>query len=298
MSSVVVDLQKDALDRQVSITDLLRKAFVVARKLGIEEFEKWVTHELNGYEDAKDIPDYRQLSGSVKAWNPYRGWQPVIFTDNKMEEALSTPPCGQAIAEIESLLGSDSKSGALQMPFSAKTEQQLRKAIDFQTQITLMVPSTGLVRIVDAVRTIILNWSMKLEEDGILGERLSFTNRERETAGKISYNINNFYGPVQSPQIQQQTSKSFQISSVHEFEIASLKGFLAAVSDQIEALNLSSEAKQELNAEVTTANAQAESPKPKHSIIRESLSSIRRILEGAGSGMAAQLLTQLGTLLG
>lgn len=298
MNSVVVELQRDALDRQVTITELLRKAFVVARKLGIGEFEKWVTQELNGYENVEDIPQYRNISGVVRAWNPCHGWQPVFFANNEMEKLISNRSCGQAIAEIESLLGADSESGTLQVPFSADVERKLQKAIGFQTQITLIVPTTSLVRIVDNVRTVILNWAMKLEEDQIVGEGLSFTGRERETAGKSSYNINNFYGPVQSPQIQQQASKSFQVSSVHQYDISSVKDFLTSVQKEIEGLDLSSEAKQELTAETETAKIQAGSPKPKHSIIRESLLSIRTILEGAGGAMAAQLLMKLGALLG
>ena len=297
MDSVIVELQRDALDRKVPITDLLRKAFVTARKLKIAEFEKWVTNELNGYENVEDIPEYRRISGSAKAWNPYHGWQPVVFPDSEIEKALSIRPCNQTIAEIESLLGTESKSGTLQMPYPADTEQQLRKAVGFHTQITLIIPSTALVRIVDAVRTIILNWSIKLEEDGIIGVGLSFTKQERETAERTSYNINNFYGPVQSPQIQQQTSRSFQVSSVSQFDIDSVKEFLSSIGKQVERLNLSPDIKKELNSEINTGIAQTESPNPKHSIIRESLSSIRHILEGAGGGVATQLLMELGKLL-
>jgi hypothetical protein len=139
---------------------------------------------------------------------------------------------------------------------------------------------------------------MKLEEDGILGVGMSFTPVERETAGKTLYNINNFYGPVQSPQIQQETSQSIQISSIEQVNIPELRAFLGALQKQIDRLNLLEEVKQELSAEIKTAEAQADSPKPKNSVIKESLGSIKRILEGAGGGVAANLLMQLGSLLG
>ncbi len=86
VTSIVLELQRDALNREVPISDLLRKAFVVAKKLKITEFENWVTHELNGYENAEDIPKYRQVNGKVQVWNLYHGWQPVIFQDHKTEE--------------------------------------------------------------------------------------------------------------------------------------------------------------------------------------------------------------------
>lgn len=38
-----------------------------------------------------------------------------------------------------------------------------------------MVSHTAVVKIVDAVRTVVLNWALKLEEDGVVGEGMSFT---------------------------------------------------------------------------------------------------------------------------
>ena len=125
MGSIVIELQQDALDRNVSISDLLRKTLVVAKKLHLSELEIWVNNELNAYEKAKDIPDYRQIRGEVKAWNPYHGWQPVVFEEHKKEEALSKRLCNQTIAEIESLLEGKTDNSSLQMPFSSKLEKQL-----------------------------------------------------------------------------------------------------------------------------------------------------------------------------
>ena len=57
--------------------------------------------------------------------------------------------------------------------------------------------------------------------------------------------------------------------------------------------------KQELEAEISTLKAQAESPNPKNSIIAESLSSVRRILEASsGNLVASGLINQIGTLFG
>lgn len=295
MSSIVLELQRDALGRSVPISDLLRKALVVARKLKISEFESWINNELNGYEKAKDIPEYRLVRGTVKALNPFRGWQPVVFPEHEVQEALSKRPCNQSIAEIESLISKD-KKGSLQMPYPAKAEQNLRKAIGFDTEVTLIVPNTSMVRIVDAVRTIVLNWSLRLEEDGILGEGMSFTPVEKEKAEKTSYNITNFFGPVQTPQIQQQTSHSVQISKINHFDLDAVQNFLRDLQSQISRLNLKDDLKPEIEAEVKTVEAQISSPKPKHNVIREGLNSIRNILEGTGGSLAAQLLMQLGSL--
>lgn len=298
MSSIVIELQRDALDRNIHASDLLRKALVVAKKLKVGEFEAWASQELNGHPKVEDVPEYRQIRGYVRAWNPYHGWQPVMFASPDKEEMLSKRPCVQSIAEIESLLDDRSGSGTLAMPFPSKTEKQLREAIEFDTEITLIVPSTALVRIVDTVRTIILNWALKLQDDGILGEGLSFNAKEQEAASKTSYNLANFYGPVQSSLIQQDTEHSIQVSSGQQPDIKTLREFFEALKKQIDSISLTPEAKRELEAEIKTAEAQVNSPRPRHPAIRETLTSIKRILEGAGGGMVAQLLVQLAKLLG
>lgn len=54
--------------------------------------------------------------------------------------------------------------------------------------------------IVDSVRTIVLEWSLKLEKDGILGDRLSFSREEKEKASAFTFNIQNFTGVAGSVQ--------------------------------------------------------------------------------------------------
>lgn len=297
MGSVVLQLQSDALDRNVPVSDLLRKALVVSKKLSIHDFEVWVTREISGYKDCTDIPEYRQMRGEVKGWNPYRGWIPVIFRDPNDAELLSKRALGQSVAEVESLLAGRNDDSYLQIPFPPDIEKKLSKGIQFETKVTLIVPYTGLVRILDAVRTIVLNWAMKLEQDGVLGEGLSFTKQEREAVQQQSYNIANFYGPVHGPQIQQARDNAIQVSIAFDVDSPSIEKFLNLLKDKLGKLSLSPDTDAELRAEVKTAEAQIQSPKPKPGIVKECLLSIRRILEGAGGGAAAQLLVELGKLL-
>lgn len=295
VSSVVKELQRDSLDRKVPITELLRKAFFIAKKLHIEDFEKWASQELNGYTDLDDIPTYRHVSGNVKGWNPYHGWIPVIIEDHEVMEKISNTVIAQSIAEVETLSGqSDANHGLLQIPFSPQNMVTLGKWVQFQTQFTLMIPSTTTVKILDAVRNIILNWSIKLEEDNILGEDLSFTPREKKTAEMTAYTVNNFYGAVQHQQIQQHTSGSLQVMKIENADLSCVKLFLESIKKQLHEIELPAQDRQELESDISTALAQVESPKPKHRIIRESLNSIRRILEGTGGQIAGKLLMDHG----
>ena len=49
MTSLVLELQHEAMDPQIRIDDLLRKAVVVATTLGLDDFRVWAAKELEGY---------------------------------------------------------------------------------------------------------------------------------------------------------------------------------------------------------------------------------------------------------
>lgn len=95
MEGIVIQLEKEALDESVSIESLLRKAYLVARKLKLSDFEEWINNEQNGYK--REVPDYRMIHGEYRAWNPYRGWIPVILTP-EMGKILSSIPMNQSIS--------------------------------------------------------------------------------------------------------------------------------------------------------------------------------------------------------
>ena len=297
MSSVVVELQREALDRAVRVSDLLRKALVVARKLGLREFQTWTEKELSGYGKADDVPEYREVSGEIRGWNPVRGWIPILFEDPKEGEILSRRKCGQSIAEIEHLLEGKREKSSLHMPFPHELQRRLGLGFGFETQVSLFTQYSGMARIIDSVRTIVLNWALQLEEDGIIGEGLSFTEREKKVAEHSPQNITNFFGPVQSPQVQQGSTQPIQVAASFALDVAAVASVVAKIRTSLESMDLSSDRRREAEAELVTLESQVGSPKPKASILREGLESLRRILEGAGGGAAGQLLVELGKVL-
>ncbi|MFQ6537677.1 MULTISPECIES: hypothetical protein [Aphanothece] len=64
--SIVLQLQILATDKVNDISDLLRKALLVARKLGLVEFRQWIERELNGYDSHVDVPDYRRVRAELR----------------------------------------------------------------------------------------------------------------------------------------------------------------------------------------------------------------------------------------
>jgi len=297
MNSIVLELQKDALNKDIQVSDLLRKGLVIARKLKLKEFESWINNELNGYEKTIDISEYRTVRGEVKAWNPFRGYIPIMFEDSEEAKIFSSRKCGQSIAELENLLKNQGKSSMLQMPFPSEAQKNIMMGTGMDFPATLMFPTSRMAGIIDSVRTIILNWTLKLEEDGVLGEGFSFSVQEKEKALSEPQSVNNFFGPVSNSQIQLGNKDLVQIVATTNFDSKKVYDFLSLLKKSIDELTVEVEVKKELDSDIKSIEAQLNSPKPKSSMIKEGLSSIRKILEGAGGKLVADLLIYLGKIL-
>lgn len=197
-SSIVIELQKLATDENESITKLLKKVLIVATKLNLLDFQIWINKELDGYSNVKEVPKYRHVMGEIKAWNPYnRIWIPLIWRDfpkGGLERSIAQP-----ISEIEYIFKKqdNNKKNFLTIPFSSEQQAILIEHFDPPSPPVLIIPRSSMSKILDAVRNIILRWSLKLEAEGILGEEMSFTEDEK---GNAQYNqeikIDNFFGII------------------------------------------------------------------------------------------------------
>jgi len=252
MDSLVLELQKEALDSSSSIADLLRKALVASTKLGLDEFTDWINKELKGYTLESDVPEYRMVSGQVVGYNPFHGWQPVLIPDLSMAELLSRRSIDQSVAEIESVLKKSGEKSQLTMPLSKKLELQLLKGIGENIPLTFHPISSEVYGVVEAVRNIILEWALKLEKDGILGENMSFSTKEREAVLTTTYHIKNFFSHISNSQIQQDTINSSQYFSKNDFDKSELKAILDSIRESVTSLQLTTDQIKELEADIQT----------------------------------------------
>ena len=145
MDSIIQELQSDAANSGHSISELLRKAKIVATKLELDEFLAWINKELNGYQtkNCDEIPSYRFVKGKPKGWNPFRGWIPLMFGDSNSQELMSNMPVNQSIGELEDLCNSNSNN--LQMPYGPEAQRQIADAVNFQTEFTLIISKSAIV---------------------------------------------------------------------------------------------------------------------------------------------------------
>jgi hypothetical protein len=296
--SLVAELQQEALDEKTSVVGLLRKALLVASKLENEDFVQWIEHELNGYGESQ-IPEYREVHGELRAWNPYRGYQPVGFSDAAAADRFSSMNFHMPISELEHMLAGAKPGGTIVAQFSPEVEQQLLAAMNVKLRPSLHIGPAQLRRIVDAVRTAILKWALELEQKGVTGEGLSFSNKDKAAAGRTTVKIDTYIGSMTQSQIQRDAHGSVQTLSVHELDLAAVGKLIGEIERALQGNDLPAPQLAELQADLASIKAQLGSPKPKHPLIRECLLSIRHIMEHAGGKLTATgILAALTTLIG
>ena len=190
MSSLIQELQRKILDPTIPTAELLRSALIVASKLNITEFELWINSELNGYKDIENLPSYRQVNGQVIAHNLYE-MVPVKFAIPETEKILSKRNLFNPIAELEDMAENRADIPTIEFIFPAGTLKGLSLDSEF---VVLSINKTVLKGIVDIIKNTVLSWSLQLERDGIVGDEISFSEQEKNTAKSIVYNIKNFTG--------------------------------------------------------------------------------------------------------
>ena len=172
---------------------MLRKALLVASQLNLSEFRKWINNKLNGYTE-EGVPSYRKLNAQLKAKNPYRGLIPVMFNDSTLvefEDLLTNVEIYDPVESLHHLLENDNNGEDFVYPITAEQQRifnQLKKGSP-QFEIIRVIKQNQIAIILDAIRNKILEWSLKLEEENILGEGIFFSNNEKEKA-KMSKQIN------------------------------------------------------------------------------------------------------------
>ena len=184
MASLVHELQALACDSRTEIADLVRKALLVSTKLGLEDFRSWLKSELNGYEnDSLDaLPEYRRMHCEIKYQHPMYGLRPIHFEDIELEKLSSISGFFSSIGHAQYLLEAPNERGLLHSPLPAKLGLELVAAMRLPSMPSAFISRSEVYRILDAVRNIILSWSLKLEESGIVGEEMTFSSEEKEKA--------------------------------------------------------------------------------------------------------------------
>jgi len=300
-ASLVDQLQEQTLDSSVSISDLLRRVKVVASELGIPDLAAWADRELNGYADDDEFPKYRLIQAELKGWNPVsRQWLPISWNTEKETNAFGRPrPVNSPISEIEQLIKKAPNTLAIQLRPAQKAE--LMRVIG--AEVEALTSSTSIHAVVDAVRNIVVDWTIRLKKSGIVGAGMSFSDAEKRRAqtGDLHISINNSgamsvgaLGPVFDQAVA--TSNQTLSSGLDVRGIRELVAAIAVASHQGR-FGLPAEQQQALDAEILELEKETQKPNPKASLVTRALKSVQKILKAAATDATTQLVVQ-GAILG
>lgn len=281
MSALVPELVNMASDPAVSVSDLLRRALVTARRLAVPDDVDWINSELNGY--TGDVPDYRRIRGHLQAMDPDRGPVPLPMA-SKGPDWLTLLHEHKSIPELEPL---SNGTGTLHRYFPTAKEHAIMRAMNVPMRPHLMFTAVQMRGIVERVRSRILEWALDLESQGVLGEGMTFTQKEKQ----IVQQIHNHFGNVSGSQIQISSNGSTQTQANTNTgaDLEALKGLIDALGTALDRGTVQGDIAEELRAELATLKAQAASPKPKWEIIEAAVRSIKTVAEGAAGSVLGEL---------
>ena len=206
------------MDRNAPLTDALTKAKVACSKLGLTEFGEWVDRELDGYMDmrVKDLPPYRRLRGVPEGFNPYRGWNAITFGTGEQEANWGEAYIGIGVPSIEASVSTARPSGFFHFSYPSEVKRDLLKNLQGadDARIRLEVPQA--VGLLQRVRNILLEWTLEMEKQGILGENMLFSDVERaNSAGPTAHAIQNVYNIENVGTLFQTADRSVIQGGVH-----------------------------------------------------------------------------------
>ncbi len=283
-------MQAQALDRSVPVDDLLLKAKVVAEKLDIPELRDWVNRELNGYGQNDQFPEYRKVQGDLQGFNPYHGWQPIIFREPEkvkwlFEPRLVNTPAGQ----IEAAKGDDVE---FSFNLEPSLKAQLIKALEYPSEVRCLLNRSQILGIPGHVRSKVLDWSLRLEKAGIRGEGLSFSQHEKERAHHVSISIVGNVGNLSNVvDVAQGASVTTQQSSKEIVDVQALAALAEELRRHADAL-IAPDRREQFRHEVEVIELESRADNPNPGKLRRALTAAQGMVRDTAVATGSSLIAQ------
>ncbi len=285
---IVRKLQADAINQDISVSSLLRTAKVIATKLDLEDALVWIDRELDGYMSlpSEELPPYRRLTGDVKAYNPHHGWQAVHFENPEHARAFSQALVGISIGAIEEDL-KGGREGHFGFNLSPETKSQLVNALDYPTDVQLRLGYGAIYNIVDAVRNLVLNWSLELEKAGIIGDHMEFSQDDKREAAPITQqffaqNIGVVGNVTDQAHVASEQSATMSV----DIDLTTVQDFVGQARQALPLLP--EDTRNQLEPTISGLEKELAEDTPSQSRLRELMLSARSVCEGAVGNLAAQ----------
>lgn len=290
MGSIVLELQNEIVTSNCDVVNVLRRAHLIASKLKLIDFDQWIQYELNGYPNQESCPEYRKIRGSLKAFNPYNGWISTLIQDNEFEKMVCERKLENSISEIISLC--ESSENGLILEFSGEHLALFNKMFDspLPMRYALHIPTTAVKDIEEKVKNTILEWTLKLEAEGIVGENMVFSEKEKDCATNIPQTVNNYYG---NTSVINSPSDNVKIVSGSEntvsFSYDKVKDVVDAIEKSICESNLTKDDMETAAELLADIKSKIEEERKPH-ILKSALMGLKDFLINTGANVTAGLI--------
>ena len=245
--------------------------------------------ELQGYMNntlIKDLPDYRILSGTPEGFNPYHGWQQVIFRSSEQKQNWGRAPVGMPIGALEAPLQTAKGRGAFEFAYPPEVEQDLRDSVSHGKQFRIKLAVEHIAGIVDAVRNILLQWTIEMEKQGVFGYDLVFSERDKLKSDEATAKTVNNIHISQVGSFVQQANNSYVQGGVESNTTTELSQSTLNLVQELEALlpvsNLPVDVRGAAQATLGELKQEASAATPDSGRLRKGWESLKRVLAPAG----------------
>src|SRR5216684_2213478 len=165
-----------ATDNKQSLTVLLRKCLVLAHQLKNDRLKAWANQELNGYESADGLPEYRVIGApaigdfSGRFQSALQNWPiPPALLEEKHRDFAQKVYLVQAISVYEDVaLRSD--DGTIQYDWPPNLVLYYQNRIKFNQPMVLnyarqTVSKHSVIELVDTIRNRTLNMALEFQAE-------------------------------------------------------------------------------------------------------------------------------------
>lgn len=180
MANLLDEIIELATDNKQPLTVVLRKCLVLAHQLKNERLKAWANQELNGYDSAESVPEYRivparatgDFSGPFQSG--LRNWLiPPAVLEKEHRHFAEVVHLTQAISAYEDV-ASRADDGVIQYDWPANLVLYYQTRIRFTQRMALnyarqTISKQSIIELVDTIRNRTLNLALELQAE--LGEQ-------------------------------------------------------------------------------------------------------------------------------
>lgn len=229
MAKMVEELQRECLNNSIPCSELLLKAYAIARKLNNAEMVEFCKNEIDGYQDNSErIPSFRIIEIALWALKGIK-WTSVIAPCNSY---LSRHDVTQSIRELEILCSQ--KKDHFSVKLSAEQVDILRKACrdPYISDGQKRVAAYKFEGIISKVRKTILDWVLELNDADALEENADFGSDKNDKTQNTT--VINISGPINGANIVgSMTNSSATINNNGKIDFESLRQLVEQIRNEL-----------------------------------------------------------------